>query len=328
MTRYAIGVDTGGTNVKLAVVDEAGAIHLHDTFPTPQDTTPEPLVNRIIQNVAAFRDRANAEGYQVEGIAFTIPHFCEGPDWIQLQTNNIPALEGVPLRPPLHEAFGDSIAIINDLSAMGIAEHMFGKGRDAERMLLMAIGTGIATSVVTQDGLVQYSWGTTGDTGMMIVDPHGLSDCTCGGRGCLESVAGGWAIRKRALREVERGKRTMLADILREKGDLEARDVAEAAQAGDLVAMSIWEQVGFFIGVALTSYLHIFAPTLIVLAGGVAQAGNLLTDPIRQTMNRLASPWYLDRLTGIETSKLGKNGGAIGGASLILYPGRYLRQNT
>jgi len=327
MTRHAIGVDIGGTFVKLALVDEEGTIHLRDSVPTPQDPAPEPIVQKIIEAALALRGKAEAEGYTVEGIGFAIPHFYEGDDWVHRQTNNIPALEGFPMYPPLREALGPSLAMINDLSAAGIAEHMFGKGADYDRMLLMAIGTGIATSVVTEDqGLIHYSYGTTGDTGMIIVDTQGLADCTCGGRGCLEAVAAAPAIRRRAIREAERGKDTLLAEIMQRKGDLEARDVSEAARAGDAVAKDIMNQVGHFLGVAFTSYLHIFRPSVIVLGGGVGQAGDLLIEPIYHTMNRLASPWYLERLEGIEISALGKDGGAIGCASLILYPGKYLPQ--
>jgi glucokinase len=321
MARYAMGVDIGGTNVKLVVIDEKGAIHLKDSVPTPQDPDPKILVDNIIQPACAFKQRAEEEGFAVEGVGVTVPHFYEGEDWAQQQTNNMPSIEGFPMRPQLAEAFGDSIRMINDLSAAGIAEYMFGAGQGYDRMLLMAIGTGIAISVVTEEhGLVHYSWDTTGDTGQIIVDPYGLADCTCGGRGCLEAVASARAIRNRALREVERGKATTLAEIFERQGDLEARDVSEAAVAGDAIAKDIMDQVGFFLGIALTSYLHIFHPSLMVLGGGVGMAGDLLIKPIRQVMNRLGSPWYLADLQDIVVSSLGTDAGAIGCASLILYP--------
>jgi glucokinase len=278
-------------------------------------------VDNIIRPARAFKQRAEKEGFALEGVGITVPHFYVGDDWVQQQTNNMPSIEGFPMRPQLAEAFGDSIRMINDLSAAGIAEYMFGAGQGCDRMLLMAIGTGIATSVVTErQGLVHYSWDTTGDTGQIIVDPYGLADCTCGGRGCLEAVASARAIRARALREVERGKQTILAEVFEREGDLESRDVAEAAEAGDAVAQDIMDQVGFFLGVALTSYMHIFHPSLIVLGGGVGMAGDLLIRPIRQVMNRLGSPWYLADLQDIVVSSLGTDAGAIGCASLILYP--------
>jgi glucokinase len=232
------------------------------------------------------------------------------------------SLEGFPMYPPLRDAFGTSITIINDVSAAGVGEFRFGCGRNHERMLLMAIGTGVCTSFVTREyGLLRYSWDGCGDTGMIIVDPFGNVECSCGGRGCLEPLVSGPGIRRRALFEIERGKSTLLAKIKTEKGDLEARNVTEAASAGDLVARDIMDQVGFYLGVALTSYLHIFRPDVIVLAGGVAQAGDVLLEPARRTMNRLASRWYLDRFSGIELSALGMEGQAIGVASLILSPG-------
>jgi len=326
MERLAIGVDIGGTNTKLALVDERGSIHARQAHPTPRETRPQAVVGAIVAEAKAFRQRVEADGRRVEGIGFAVPHFFEGSDWVQCQTNNMPSLEGYPLRPVLAEAFGDSIALINDLSAAGIAEYAFGRGQGTERMLLIAIGTGVAISVVTRDqGLIHYSWDSTGDTGMIIVDPSAESLCTCGGRGCLESLVSAPALRRRALAEVERGKDTQLARIKAERGDLQACDISEAAQAGDAVARDILDRAGFYLGIGLTSYLHIFRPNLIILGGGVGQAGQLLIDPIRRTMERLASPWYLARLQGIDVSALGQDGQVIGAASLILQPGRYIR---
>ncbi len=326
MERLAIGVDIGGTNTKLALVDEGGSIRARETHATRRDPRPEAVLGPIVAAAQAFRQRVEADGLRLEGVGFTVPHFFDGPDWIQCQTNNMPSLEGYPIRPALAAAFGESISLINDLSAAGIAEYAFGRGRGTERMLLIAIGTGVAISVVTREqGLIHYSWDSTGDTGMIIVDPSAESLCTCGGRGCLESLVSAPALRRRALAEIERGKDTQLARIKAERGDLEARDISEAAQAGDAVARDILDRAGFYLGVGLTSFLHIFRPNLIVLAGGVGQAGGLLIDPIRRTMERLASPWYLARLQGIEVSALGQDGQAIGAASLILHPGRYIR---
>ncbi|GEM_PF-193159 len=328
MAGYAVGVDIGGTNTKLVLMDDQGVIYQRSTSPTPKDADPNVVVSRIVDVASAFVRQAESSGFQLEGVGFAVPHFYEGDDWIQRQTNNMPSLEGFPMYPPLRQVFGPSIAMINDLSAAGIAEHLFGKGRTYDRMLLIAIGTGISISVVTEDGLVDYNWGSTGDAGQIIVDPQGLTECTCGGRGCLESIASAPAIRNQALREVRRGKQTLLAEIFRDRGDLEAKDVSEAARAGDAVALDIMGQVGFFLGVALTSFLHMFRPSLIVLAGGVGQAGDLLIEPIHRTMSRLASPWYLERLKGIEVSALGTDGAAMGCASLILYPNRYVRSGT
>ena len=326
MTLHAIGVDIGATNLKLALVDASGAVHARATSATPKDSDPKAVVSGIIAATTAFWREAQASGFDVAGFGFGIPHFHEGRDWEQQQTNNMPSLEGFPMRPPLVEAFGTSIAMANDVSAAGIAEHMFGRGRGIERMMMVAIGTGVGTSLITREqGLVHFSWDSIGDAGMIIVDPQGEADCTCGGRGCLEALVSGPAIRQRALREIEKGRPTSLVDVQRARGDIEAGDVSEAARAGDRVALDILQETGNYLGIAFTSYLHIFRPNLIVLGGGVAHAGDLLIEPARQTLARLASPWYLRRLEAIEVAALGKEAAAIGCASLILHPGVYLR---
>lgn len=324
MTRFAIGVDIGATNIKLALIDEDGRVHARDSVPTPHEPTPEGFTRRIILVTCRFREQTDATGHAVEGIGFTVPHFFEGPSWEQRETNNVPCLEGFPMYPPLREALGPSIAMANDLSAAGIAEHMFGRGRDSKRMLLMAIGTGIATSAITEDGLLQYNWGTMGDTGQIIVDTEHLTPCTCGAKGCVEAVAAGPALRREAYKAVDEGRSPLLAEMRAAKGDLEAKDVSVAARAGDKAALEILSRAGYFLGIALSSFLHIFRPDLIVLGGGVAEAGDLLLKPIRQTMERVASPYYLRRLKRIEVSALGREAAAIGCATLILHPGRYL----
>jgi len=183
MSCYAIGVDIGATNTKLVLVSEDGKIHLHDTFLTPKGSQAENIVDTIIKETRAFYDRALSAGFDIKGVGFAVPQFSEGKDFIQRQTNNMRSLEGFPLYPPLRDAFGPSITIINDLSAAGIAEFRFGCGRNHERMLLMAIGTGVCISFVTREyGLLRYSWDGSGDTGMIIVDPNGNVECSCGGR--------------------------------------------------------------------------------------------------------------------------------------------------
>lgn len=326
MSRFAIGVDIGATNTKLALIDEGGQVYARDSAPTPHRPAPEEFTQNIIFLTLRFREQAEAAGRAVEGIGFTVPHFYEGPNWEQRQTNNVPCLEGFAMYPPLREAFGPSIAMANDLSAAGIAEHMFGLGRDSKRLLFMGIGTGIATSVITEDGLLQYDWGTNGDTGQIIVDTENMTPCSCGGKGCIEAVAAAPALRREALRAVGEGRSPLLAKIRAAKGDLEARDVSDAARAGDKAAQEILSRAGRFLGIALTTFLHIFRPDLIVLGGGVAEAGDLLLTPIRQTMEQFASPFYLKRLNQIEVSALGPEAAAIGCATLILNPGRYLER--
>jgi predicted NBD/HSP70 family sugar kinase len=188
-------------------------------------------------------------------------------------------------------------------------------------MLFMGIGTGISSSFVTKEaGLVHFFWDTIGDTGHIIVDPLGSERCPCGARGCLESIAAAPAIRTKAIREIQQGRQTMLSTIMATKGDLEAKDVHEAAEQGDQAAVEIMVRVGTAIGIAMTSLIHIFCPDVIVIGGGVSRSWNFIMEPISRTIHSMAGSWYQQQLKAIEVSRLGVNAGAIGSACLILFP--------
>lgn len=323
--KYAIGIDIGGTNMKLVLIDDTGKVYKRQSIKTPRDpTSPDNTMRGIINIGKTFLNEATKSGYQIQGVGFSVPHFVTGTEWTQIHTFNLPELEGFKARKLLMNAFGSSVEIINDLNGFTIAEHIFGNGRESNRLFVMAIGTGVGASVLIKgQGLVDYCWGTAGETGQIIVDPMGIENCSCGGRGCLEAYVSGPAICKRAMNEVSRGKDTLLSEVWRANGELKAIDVARAAKRGDKVACDVFVQAGFYIGVALTSYLHIFCPDKILLGGGVSQAGGFIIDTIIATMQRLASPYFLERLGGVELVKFIVDGAAIGSAVLILYPDKY-----
>lgn len=319
--RTAIGIDLGGTNLKGGVVDETGRVLARRSQPAPAKTSPAgQIVEDIVSLAQALRRDAAGLGLQPEGVGLGVPNFIEGPDWIQRQVNNLPGLNDFPIRPPLVAALGDRVAIDNDVMNAGLAEYYFGEGRQFDRVLFIAIGTGIAASIFIEGGQrLRYIMGWPGDTGHIIVDPNGAR-CTCGGRGCLETVASGPAIREQALSAAKSGQSPALAARLQSAGDLEARDVTVAASLGDAGAQAIWERVGGYLGMALTSFQHIYDPHVILVGGGVAQAGELLLAPVRRTMQALGSPYYLSHLKGVKQGALGVDAGLIGAAGLLLLP--------
>lgn len=316
----AVGVDIGGTNTKLVLVDQAGTVRLRAIIPTPPSDEPQRMLAQISEAVLSFRAEAESSGHAVVGVGLATPQFTDGPDWRQRHANNMPGLEGYPIRPQLGEALGTPLAIVYDSGAAAIAEKVFGRGRAVNRLLTMSIGTGISMGAVTEDGFVDFNWGGTGDSGQIIVDPEASLRCPCGGRGCLESVAAAPAIRRAGIEAIAGHEETSLARRFAANGAIEASDVVAAAASGDAVAHRIVSKAGRYIGLALASYVHLFRPELIVLCGGVAQAGELLLEPIRVAVADFASPWYLERLRGIEISAFPLDGAAIGSAALVLHP--------
>lgn len=325
---FAIGADVGASRLKLVLLDNTGTIVRSTLHPTPQVGTGPEIVEEITTAIATFRDEAMALSIDPLGIGIVVPHFVEGSAWIQRSTNNMSALEGLELRPLLEERLGTNLAVANDVSAATMAEHMFGLGRGVNRFLQMSIGTGVSIGVVIDGELLQFTWGTAGDTGHIIVDTDGMHECTCGARGCLETVTSGTGIRESAVRAIQRGEITALTAQFEADQDFSAADVAEAARQGDRVARAIFDQAARFLAIALADYLQIFAPELIVLAGGVTESSDLWIDQARTCLVEFASPSKLSKLRGVKLSKFPHMGAAMGGASLILFPDRYQHTQT
>lgn len=317
----AIGVDVGGTLIRAGLVDESGQLlHLSHRETPSQSSSPDEVVNTIVEVAREAQGAAEREGRAIAGIGFGLPEYSIGPNWVQTQCANIPALEGFPLYPAMRAVFGSSIACDLDTHAATLAELHFGAGVNYDRLIFMVVGTGISCGVVVDGKLLRYTFGTSGDTGHLIVDPGGAKRCTCGGRGCLETLASALAIREAAIKVTTAGESELLARIQKERGDLSAYHVSEAAREGDQAARAILTRAGRALGIALTSLMHVFYPDVILIGGGVSGAGELLLDPARQAIREFASPFYAEHLSDLRQATLGTDAGVVGAASLILVP--------
>src|SRR5579871_824200 len=197
MSRLAAGIDVGATSIKAGLIDDAGRILFSTSVATPpRSATGGTVVAAIIAAAERVRAEARTRGVELAGFGFGVPEYSVGSDWVQMQSGNIPALEGIALRRPLSQAFGDVIACDLDTHAATTAELTLGAGIGCRRLIFVGMGTGISCGIVVDGELLRFTFGTSGDTGHLVVDPEGTRPCTCGGRGCLETYAGGWAIAR------------------------------------------------------------------------------------------------------------------------------------
>lgn len=326
-SRLAIGIDVGGTQIKAGLVSELGQVVHLVRIPTPTGAiAAEDVIEQIRRAGIMVRSGLSETAPRVEGVGITTPAFSVGPEWVQLLSSNIPVFEGLALREAMSEVFGPSVLWEYDTHAALLAEMRFGPAGAYERVLYVGIGTGVSCGVAVSGELVSHSFATCGNTGHVIVDPQGTRACTCGGRGCLETVLSGWALREAGIEAVTSGKSPYLAELYRKHGELNASDVSAAARHGDASARGVLESAGQSLGVALATLVHIYLPEAIFVGGGVAGAGNLLLDPARETMERLVSPTCLQRLQVFRVGVMGPDAGVIGAASSVLYRDGGLRR--
>ena len=204
----------------------------------------------------------------------------------------------------------------NDVNAMTLGELRHGAGVGYKNIVALTLGTGVGGGVVINGQVYHGSQNTAGELGHTVVESNGRY-CGCGNQGCLEAYAGAKNIVERMKEKIEPGRSTILAKTIKKGTALTPRQIAEAAHAGDKVAMEIFAETGRYIGVALTSIAHILNPQIAIIGGGIAEAGEkLLFEPIRAELSKRAMD--IPARMKIVKAHLGNDAGIVGAAMLAL----------
>jgi glucokinase len=196
----------------------------------------------------------------------------------------------------------------NDANFGAVGEWVFGAGRGEKNIAFIKVGSGIGAGLILNRQVFGGTTGSAGEIGHLTIDENGPL-CTCGNHGCLEAFAGGHAIELQAKKLVESGKRTLLSDF--NSKPITVREVAEAARRGDLAAQEILHRSGTFIGIAVAGLINLVNPSVVIVGGGVAEVGDLLTAPIRKVV-RERSLRAAEHAVKITTAMLGRRSSLIG----------------
>src|SRR5690554_5260081 len=220
------------------------------------------------------------------------------------------------LKEQLEEKFGKKVYIENDARAMTLAEYKFGTGENQKNVLGIFVDWGIGLGIIIDKKLYRGFSGLAGEfSHSPLFDAKGIH-CSCGKRGCLETVASGTALLRLAKEAISINDETILARLAKEKEELEPSWVIEAALAGDQQAISILSEVGQDLGRGIAILIQLFNPELIILGGSIAEAKNYILTPIQQALN-IYSMAKLSERTEISLSKLGKEVGLIGAIAVV-----------
>ncbi len=296
-----LAIDVGGTQLRVAAYpkDELQPIKIQRA-PTKSGD------GQVFERLAGLI-QSNWPDVPVEAISVAIPGPVEPESGLIIETPNIPDWRNFPLGEKLAERFRVPIFVGNDANFAALGEWRYGTGQGHSDVLYLTISTGIGGGVISAGELLLGSRGLATELGHVTVLPDGPL-CSCGQRGHLEAVSSGPGIVHYFCARLAEGQ----TSILSVKPEPTARDIAEAARAGDALAISAYQHAGEYLGQALADYLHIFNPSIIVLGGGVSQSGALILDPARKSMERhVMNPSYLD---GLETAvaRLGDDAGLLG----------------
>ena len=305
-----IGIDVGGTNVKIALVDGDGKIIYSNSVPTYAQMGYEYTVNNIKQAIKDLMKETNTEAKDIQGIGFDFPGQVDCKTGVVKNAPNIPGWVNVPIAQMIEDEFHIPTRIDNDVRCAALGELKFGAGRGCENFVCITVGTGIGSGLVINGKVVRGAANAAGEIGHIKLQMEDGPLCGCGDSGCLEAFASGPSIVAMAQEYLKGGKSAKFRELAGD-GEITPYIVAKAAEAGDPVAKRIFEKMGYYIGMGLTSVINLLNPEKIIIGGGVAECGELLLDPIRRTINERAMKVQREAVE-IVPAELGNSAGVIG----------------
>jgi glucokinase len=313
MMRKYIGCDLGGTNVRAGIVDVENGVVLHQmSAPTLARDGHKAVMKRMADLILQLVESAGMNSREIGGIGIGVPGVL---DLEKGETLFLPNLSGawphIPLRATMAELTGVPVALLNDVRSITNAEWRFGAGRGVDTIAVFAIGTGVGGGLVINGQLHLGIGGTGGELGHTSIDYNGPK-CGCGNHGCLEAYASGPAIAAMGMKAVAQGLTTQISGLCQDNLNLITPElIARAARAGDDTAKGIYEKAAFCIGIAAANVCAAIGPRRIVIGGGVAQAGDLLLEPIRRSLREHVFVMPVDQVE-VVLSQLGNHAGMIG----------------
>lgn len=313
MQSYYVGLDFGGTNLKAGLVNQAtGEVSNILSVPTLSQDGPVGVMQRMTELINKVLTESGQASKLIGGVGIGVPGRI---DMDQGVTQFLPNLPGnwpeIPLAKTIQDSVGYPVHLLNDVRAITFGEWRFGAGRGVSSMACFAIGTGIGGGLIVDDELVLGLGGSAGELGHITIDFNGPV-CGCGNHGCVEAYASGPAIAAAGIKAVTQGLTTSMGRMIDyDLNKITPELVCQAAKEGDPVAQNIYREAGFYLGIAIANCLVAIGPRRVVIGGGVAQAGELLLGPIRETL--------LDRVhmvpvhqVEIVSASLGTSAGIIG----------------
>lgn len=311
---YVVGIDVGGTNTVIGIVDARGNVICSTSLKTQAHEEFEDYIDAIYTSTVKLLDAFDIKLSEIQGIGVGAPNANYYTGTIDNAANL--RWKGIlPLTEMLTAKFGIPAVCTNDANAAAIGEMTYGAARGMKNFIMITLGTGVGSGIVTDGKLLYGSDGFAGELGHMIVKRHNGRQCGCGRSGCLECYCSATGVARTAREFLEL---TTTPSALRslDPADITSKDVYDAALQGDELAKEIFDYTGTILGEAFADFVTFSAPEAIILFGGLAKSGNLLLDPIRKAMDQNMLFVWKNKVN-VVLSELKDTDAAILGASAL-----------
>ncbi|HSB01281.1 MAG TPA: ROK family protein [Anaerolineales bacterium] len=301
-------VDMGASHLSVALGDFSARILEETEIPFRVDMGPEEGLQKADSILKELLQKRGLATTDLSGVGVGVPGPVIADKGMVMAPPIMPGWDRFPIRAALEQKWGTAVTLNNDAELGALGEWAYGAGRGEKNLAFIKVGSGIGAGLIINQQIYGGTTGSAGEIGHLTIDEHGPL-CACGNHGCLEAFAGGHAIASQGKKLVASGKRTLLSE--KNLDDITARDVVEAARRGDLAAQEIIKRSGTFIGIAIAGLINLINPSTVIIGGGVAQVGDLLTAPIRQAA-RERSLRASEHRVRITTAMLGRRSSLMG----------------
>ena len=313
--KYYVGIDFGGTGIKVGIIDENGKILIKDSFVTDPQKSGDEIVKHIAECTQKVMDDSKLPQENILGIGIGSPGLLN-PETGQLKiVTNIPNLNDIYLTKGISDYLNKPAFLDNDVNTMSLGEFYYGSGKGKKNVIALTVGTGVGGGIILNGELYRGTTFTAGEIGHMSIDRDGKY-CSCGNYGCLERYVGKEGIIERFEIYKSKGIETSIDKYL-EDGKITPKAISMAAKDGDKISIEVLKETGEILGHAIASLVNILNPEMIIIGGGISNAGDLLMEPIRMGMLKHA---YTIPASAVEIvrAQLGNDAGLVGSASLAV----------
>ncbi|MGO2099559.1 ROK family glucokinase [Vagococcus salmoninarum] len=317
VNRKLIGIDLGGTTAKFAILTEAGEVQQKWSIETNSAEEGTLIVPDIIASIKHRLEMYNMTKDDFIGIGMGTPGTVDREAGTVIGAYNLNWKTKQEVKKEIEKALGIPFALDNDANVAALGERWQGAGENSPDVTFITLGTGVGGGIIAEGQLLHGVAGAAGEIGHITVEPTGF-DCTCGKKGCLETVASATGVVRlaRTMAESYAGEST-LKYMIDDGQDVTSKVVFDEAVAGDDFALMVVDKVSFYLGLACGNIGNMLNPTDIVIGGGVSAAGEFLRSRIQTYFNEFTFPQVTES-TKIKLAQLGNEAGVIGASSLAL----------
>ncbi len=309
--KFYIGIDLGGTAIKLAIIDDRGNIVDKSEEPTGRNGK-DAVLDQITAMIDKLLKMNNMDMAQVTSVGIGVPGFIDWESGYVYELVNL-KWKDVRLKEELQQRIALPVFVENDANAAALGELWVGAGQNARSLVMVTLGTGVGGGVVINGDVIHGANGMGGEIGHLSLLPEDGPLCNCGKKGCLETLASATAVARMGREAAESGESGLLHALLKSGQQITARDVVEAAAQGDEKSREIMDRVTYHLGWGLSLIANTINPDRMVIGGGLSRAGEILFNPLRESFRQFSLKRVYEACE-IIPAQLGNDAGVIGAA--------------